>query len=91
MELANWQAGAVADLAEQERKAKICWSEESKIRELAATHYFVSVAIATMGVFGQEAQASSLELGCRIREEMEKLFPLHTVMDRGGYTEGMQP
>ena len=37
------------------------------------------------GVFGQEVETSSLKLGC---EEMEKLFPLHTVMDHGGYTEG---
>ena len=61
LQLAVREAGAVADQAGRKKKAKYA--------ELAATHHFVPVAIETMGVFGKEAEAFFIELGCRIQEE----------------------
>ena len=54
LQLANWEAGAVADQADQKKKAEYT--------ELSVTHHFVPMAIETMGVFEKEAQAFSLSL-----------------------------
>ena len=61
LQLAIREAGAVVDQAERKKKAKYA--------ELAATHYFVPVAIETLGVFGKEAQAFLIELGRCFRKE----------------------
>ena len=61
----------MADQAEQKK---------AKYAELAATHHFVPVAIETMGVFGKEAQAFFLELGCRIREETGEPLSFHYLL-----------
>ena len=66
LQLANWKAGAVADQAEQKKKAKYA--------ELSATHHFVPMAIETMGVFGKEAQAFSLSLVAASRKRRENPY-----------------
>ena len=60
-DLATRGAGAVADQAEERKKAKYA--------ELATTHHFVPLAVETTGVFGSEAQVFFRELGCRIKDE----------------------
>ena len=60
-DLATRGAGAVADQAEERKKAKYS--------ELATTHHFVPLAVETTGVFGSEAQMFFRELGRRIRDE----------------------
>ena len=60
-DLATRGAGAVADQAEERKKAKYA--------ELATTHHFVPLAVETTGVFGSEAQMFFRKLGRRIRDE----------------------
>ena len=56
--LASREAGAVAEEAEKKKRTKYAHLEES--------HYFVPVAVETMGVFGPEARSFLRELGHRI-------------------------
>ena len=56
--LASREAGAVAEEAEKKKRTKYAHLEES--------HYFVPVAVKTMGVFGPEARSFLRELGHRI-------------------------
>ena len=51
-------AGAVAEKAEKKKRTKYAHLEES--------HYFVPVAVETMGVFGPEARSFLRELGHRV-------------------------
>ena len=73
LQLAVREAGAVADQAERKK---------AKYAELAATHHFVPVAIETMGVFGKEAEAFFIELGCRIQEETGEPLSFHYLLQR---------
>ena len=57
--LATSGAGAIADQAEDRKKAKTI--------ELQATHHFVPVAIETCGMFGQGALFLIRELGRRLQ------------------------
>ena len=74
LQLASKEAGAVANQAEQQKRAKYA--------ELAATHHFIPVAIETSGVFGKEAQAFLRELGRRIREETGEPLSFHYLQQR---------
>ena len=57
--LAVSEAGAVADEAERKKKVKYAHLENSH-------HYFVPVAVETLGVFGSEARSFFKDLGGRI-------------------------
>ena len=57
-DLASREAGAVAEEAERRKKAKYA--------HLEASHYFVPVAIETLGVYGPEARSFLKDLGHRI-------------------------
>ena len=59
--LAAREAGAVANQAEQRKKEKYA--------HLRASHYFVSFAIETWGVFGSEALSLLEYFGRRIRAD----------------------
>ena len=64
--LASREAGAVAEEAEKKKRTKYAHLEES--------HYFVPVAVETMGVFGPEARSFLRELGHRIANTTQ--YPL---------------
>ena len=74
LHLASREAGAVANQAEQLKRAKYA--------ELAATHHFTPVAVETTGVFGKEAQAFLRELGRRIRVETGEPLSFHYLQQR---------
>ena len=56
--LATREAGLVAEEAEKKKRTKYAHLEES--------HYFVPVAVETLGVFGPEARSFLQDLGRRI-------------------------
>ena len=58
--LASREAGAVNRAEEAEKKKR------TKYAHLEESHYFVPVAVETMGVFGPEARSFLRELGYRI-------------------------
>ena len=55
---ATREAGAVAALAEERKKAKY--------QHLDASHYFVPITVETAGTFGPQTRAFLKDLGCRI-------------------------
>ena len=78
--LASREAGAVAE-AEKKKRTKYAHLEES--------HYFVPVAVETMGVFGPEARSFLQELGHRIAKATQDPLPsLPQAEDICGSTEG---
>ena len=72
--LSTREAGAVADQAEQNKRQKYA--------HLAASYYFVPVAIETSGVMGPEALAFIRELGHRLKAETGEPRSLHFLLQR---------
>ena len=72
--LATREAGAVAELAEQNKR--------EKYSHLVASHHFVPIAIETSGVMGPEALSFIRELGRRLEMETGEPRSLHFLLQR---------
>ena len=74
MPLVTREAGAVANLAEQKKRAKYS--------HLVASHHFVPIAIETSGVMGSEALLFIHELGHRLKIETGEPRSLYFLLQR---------
>ena len=72
--LAAREAGAVADEAERKKKAKYAHLESS--------HYFVPVAVETLGVLGSEARTLLRDLGRRLKDSTLEPWSHHYLLQR---------